>query len=510
MSFWRLFEAKSPYDRGPHGILTRYFQNFRYFTFIVTVLWFLLVMWFKAIDSSFSTGKFVIIITTGAVYVLAIEAIIYFTCTKRPERFDPLIKIFMITDIVIITAGVVLSGGAASPFVLMYMFPIANLRIVFGNRGSFVVTAVCMASYLAALLTAGDVRPLTLINFTAIIIPCFFFLTYYLGLILESERNSRMEKAELGDAYNKSMLLYSLSKELNQTSDFRVIGERVFEAIAPVVEVKGMKVLFDEDQKGICREIYSYETEEIDWDVKFNYESGEELGAEVLKSVHCNCGFFVLPFGEKARAGMIVLRGSKESLQPEQYEVYLKTVAEIAAASLQNTATLKKLAQQSVLDGLTELPNKRYFSRRLEETATKCRRYKIKYVAGMMDIDHFKSINDKYGHVFGDYILRSCAQIVRNTLRNVDLVARYGGEEFGIIMPHTDLDGALKLMERVRKLVEETVFTDEGETCRITVSIGIAAGQPQMSAVEVVRLADQALYTAKKNGRNRVVCAKQA
>jgi diguanylate cyclase (GGDEF)-like protein len=181
-------------------------------------------------------------------------------------------------------------------------------------------------------------------------------------------------------------------------------------------------------------------------------------------------------------------------------------VAEIAAASFQNAATLNRLAQQSVSDGLTDLPNKRYFSRRLEETVNKCKRYKMKYVVGMLDIDHFKSINDRYGHVFGDYILRSCAQIIQQTLRNADLIARYGGEEFGIIMPYTDLDGALKLMERVRRLVEGKVFEGEGESCRITVSIGIAAGQPQLGATEIVKLADRALYVAKKNGRNQVVC----
>jgi len=124
----------------------------------------------------------------------------------------------------------------------------------------------------------------------------------------------------------------------------------------------------------------------------------------------------------------------------------------------------------------------------------------------MLDVDHFKSINDKYGHVFGDFILRSCAQIIQQTLRSSDLIARYGGEEFGIIMPYTDLDGAVKLMERVRKQVEGNIFNGEGESCRITVSIGIAAGQPNLGATEIVKLADRALYLAKENGRNQVVC----
>lgn len=506
MPFWRQLKANYPYERGPHGILIRYLQNFRYFTFIVTVLWLFMVMYFKPADSIFSVDKFAILITVGAVYLVTAEIILYLTYSRGWKSTDILIKLFGVADITIITSAVILSGGVFSPFVLLYLFPVANFRIMYGNKGSFLVTAVCLVFYLAALMTSTSVRPLAIINFLAIIVPCFFVFNYYFGLILESERNSRMEKVKLGDAYNKSMLLYNLSKDLNQTSEFRVICDKVFEAIDPVVTVKGMKVLFDEDQTGICKEIYSYESEQIDWNVNVNYGSGEDLGPEVLKSVHRNSGFFILPFGEKAKSGMIVLRGSKEDLQPEQYEVYLKTVAEIAAASFQNTATLKRLAQQSVSDGLTELPNKRYFSRRLEETVHKCKRYNMKFVVGMLDIDHFKSINDRFGHVFGDFILRSCAQIIRQTLRSADLIARYGGEEFGIIMPHTDLAGAQKLMERVRKLVEEKVFEGEGESCRITVSIGIAAGRPQLGAVETVKKADRALYKAKKNGRNQVVC----
>lgn len=506
MSFWSLFQAKYPYDRGPHGILIRYLQNFRYFTFFVTVLWLFMVMYFNSAFSNFSIGQFGTLFIIGAVYLIAAEIAQYLTYSRCPESADVLIKLFGIADITIITSGVILSGGVFSPFVLMYLFPVANFRILYGNKGSFLVTAVCLVFYFAALMTSTYIRPLAIINFLAVVVPCFFAFNYYFGLILESERNSRMEKVKIGAAYNKSMLLYNLSKELNETSDFKVICDKVFEAIDPIVAIKGMKVLFDEDQAGSCKEIYSYETEPINWCIDVDYDSGEELGLEVLKTVHCESGFYVLPFGEKAKSGMLVLRGSNEEVQPEQYEVYLKTVAEIAAASFQNTVTLKRLAQQSVSDGLTNLPNKRYFSLQLEETVNRCKRYKMNFVIGMLDIDHFKSINDKYGHVFGDFILKSCAQTIQQTLRSSDLVARYGGEEFGIILPHTDLAGALRLMERVRKRVEEKVFVDEGESCRITVSIGIAAGQSHLGATETVKLADRALYVAKKSGRNQVIC----
>lgn len=319
---------------------------------------------------------------------------------------------------------------------------------------------------------------------------------------------TRMEKVKSDNAYQKSMLLYKLSKELNQTSDYSVICDRIFAAIDHIIAIVGMKVLFDENQEGSCKEIYLYELEEIDWSMDINCETDEDSNPEFLQGIHSNAGFFVLSFGEKPKSGMLVLRASNQALQPEKYEAYLKTIAELAATSLQNAATLRRLALQSVSDSLTDLPNKRYFAYRLEETVRTCKRYRMNFVVGMLDIDHFKSINDRYGHVFGDFILKSCAQIIQQTLRGSDLIARYGGEEFGIIMPYTDLDGALKIMERVRNLVEAKVFEGEGETCQITISIGITAGQPHLGATDIVKLADRALYVAKKNGRNQVVCDK--
>ena len=126
----------------------------------------------------------------------------------------------------------------------------------------------------------------------------------------------------------------------------------------------------------------------------------------------------------------------------------------------------------------------------------------------MIDIDHFKKVNDVYGHPVGDIVLRELAAILKEVARETDLPARYGGEEFIIFMPKTRLPEVLQAGERLRKAVERKAFAAPSPLLRCTVSIGIADFRPgfEGSEQEVIRRADQALYEAKRGGRNRVVC----
>ena len=124
----------------------------------------------------------------------------------------------------------------------------------------------------------------------------------------------------------------------------------------------------------------------------------------------------------------------------------------------------------------------------------------------MIDLDHFKEVNDNYGHDFGDYVLKSFACILRESLRETDISARYGGEEFVILLPHTDLEGANLLAEKMRKKVEKNLFESDGHSMNITISIGVATYQTHkpLTASEMVTFADRALYRAKARGRNQV------
>ena len=156
---------------------------------------------------------------------------------------------------------------------------------------------------------------------------------------------------------------------------------------------------------------------------------------------------------------------------------------------------------------MTGCMNRRAFTERLERELDRVRRYDVSLSVMMIDIDRFKDINDSLGHIVGDGVLRLLGDLLREEVRSVDLAARYGGEEFVIVLPDTDLEGAVVFAERLRKRVEETNFADSGDPLRITASIGVAAASIEGEITEPESLigeADEALYRAKNEGRNRV------
>jgi diguanylate cyclase (GGDEF)-like protein len=122
----------------------------------------------------------------------------------------------------------------------------------------------------------------------------------------------------------------------------------------------------------------------------------------------------------------------------------------------------------------------------------------------MFDIDFFKRINDHYGHLAGDYVLRELAETVQNRIRRDEVFARYGGEEFVIVLPETTMEGATSLAETLREKVATHSFVFQGESIPVTISIGCALVQPNDAATELIQRADEKLYEAKRSGRNRV------
>ncbi len=157
------------------------------------------------------------------------------------------------------------------------------------------------------------------------------------------------------------------------------------------------------------------------------------------------------------------------------------------------------------LDGLTQVYNKRYFSDALEHEFARSRRYRHPFSLVLFDIDHFKKVNDSYGHLAGDEVLRHVVGSIKIKVRANDLVARTGGEEFAVILPETDVQGALALAEKLRRAVENERIVHEGTAIAVTISLGVACFDEELKSAEaLVRRADQKLYEAKHGGRNRV------
>lgn len=164
----------------------------------------------------------------------------------------------------------------------------------------------------------------------------------------------------------------------------------------------------------------------------------------------------------------------------------------------------EEIYNMTIVDGLTQVHNKRYLFEALEREVMRARRHDRELSVLMFDIDHFKRINDQYGHLAGDYVLRELARVVQDRIRRDEVFARYGGEEFVILLPETPLDGAAALAESLRSKVELHKYVFQGERIPVTVSIGCALLTEDASARDLIQRADEKLYDAKRGGRNRV------
>lgn len=159
----------------------------------------------------------------------------------------------------------------------------------------------------------------------------------------------------------------------------------------------------------------------------------------------------------------------------------------------------------TTVDGLTQISNKRYFIEALEREISRAHRYGRALSLAMMDLDDFKSVNDTYGHLAGDFVLRHMATLIKAKIRRDDVFARYGGEEFALILPEIDMVGAVTTGEKVRKLVEKQPFVYEDRTIPVTISVGVASlCDKDMDMQALLKAADGRLYLAKQMGRNRV------
>ncbi|MEM6954507.1 MAG: GGDEF domain-containing protein [Myxococcota bacterium] len=169
----------------------------------------------------------------------------------------------------------------------------------------------------------------------------------------------------------------------------------------------------------------------------------------------------------------------------------------------------QKMLEAALHDGLTGAYNKKFFLERLESEMAFAQRHSSPLALVMFDLDHFKTLNDTYGHLAGDYVLKTLAGGIQESVRREDVFARYGGEEFVVLSRGIDLEAGHRFAERLRHWVEIYPFTYEGKRLPVTTSLGVASFPETKadSGVDLIRLADRALYKAKDGGRNRVVVA---
>ena len=205
--------------------------------------------------------------------------------------------------------------------------------------------------------------------------------------------------------------------------------------------------------------------------------------------------------------GVLLLIPDRENHPLFVKQEFLASLAENISMALQNTI----LYSLGIMDRLTKLYNREYVTARSREEKERFARDSKRFAVLMIDLDHFKMVNDTYGHLTGDTVLAEFAVLLRNTLRRSDVAARYGGEEFLALLPGTEESGARELAQRIRLNCEKTEFTTpEGKRLKVTVSIGAAIFEDTDESLEgLIHRADTALYQAKNQGRNTCCLAPQ-
>ncbi len=215
----------------------------------------------------------------------------------------------------------------------------------------------------------------------------------------------------------------------------------------------------------------------------------------------------LISFGQTL--GVLTLHSTQPNAFRESELQSLESVADICANSIQNAHYVERVKQLAYLDGLTGIFNRRFFELRILEEIERARRYGTGMAVVMADIDEFKKLNDEFGHLLGDEVLRQVSSLFHQQLRKVDVVCRYGGEEFAILLTQISTQQATAITEKLRRLVEKFQFPGVPRT--ITISAGVASFPTHgKTRDEMIRAADSGLYAAKQAGRNRVCLASSA
>ena len=221
----------------------------------------------------------------------------------------------------------------------------------------------------------------------------------------------------------------------------------------------------------------------------------------------------IFPLVGKKTLGCIVAHSNTHKLSDEEID-YLEQLSKQSSITVQRANTYAEVLQHATLDALTGLNNRRQFEVRLGQEIATSQRQDKPLCAIMLDIDFFKKVNDTYGHIAGDCVLKTIAGVIKSQLREYDIASRYGGEEFSILLPFTKIEEAFMVAQRLRSAVEKTtvnVPNDQGVPgvdIKITISMGVYQYKEGDSSETLYKNADKALYQAKTHGRNKVVIYK--
>ncbi|NJD56841.1 MAG: diguanylate cyclase [Nitrospirae bacterium] len=313
--------------------------------------------------------------------------------------------------------------------------------------------------------------------------------------------------SEIMRQHSERSLLYMMMERLSKTIDMHELEHIIVEIMIDTFSPDEIDLLIHRDGKD--HKVISWPSEDNRIDRK-KIAPGSELsalrdewaaGRVTEHRVSDDRRTLLIPVAKgNRRFALIVARKTEGTFDPERLNL-IRAMESHVAVALEN-AFLYTIA---ITDELTQLFTQRHFRSVIDREYTEFERFGKKISLLMIDLDDFKKINDTYGHVIGDTLLKDVAGWIGKSVRDQDLVFRYGGEEFAVILPSTDVKGGKHVAERIRKNIHEARFDDEGVSIQITASIGVASCPENATAIkDLILSADKALYAAKHAGKNRV------
>lgn len=312
------------------------------------------------------------------------------------------------------------------------------------------------------------------------------------------------------------------SAAVNSTLELKALGEQVMAILRDYQVAHGMAIIVHDNQEDTLKAVYASGIHHPEWlvnkvQVIDAVEKGRSESIELPLDVEVDAVLAkvqprfvdILPIEfEGIRIGALVLA----RLQPleKKQQIILSLLQKGLGLAIRNALTHQEIQRIAVLDGLTGIYNRRFGMQRLHEEFGRAQRSETPLALIMLDIDHFKSINDTYGHQVGDRAIKLVVKLAKTVLREGDILVRYGGEEFMIVLPGAAVADALEVAERLRHKVSDTLLQHGDQQIHLTVSLGVS-GYPELDVsdeAQLIALADQALYKAKETGRNRVMDAR--
>lgn len=284
-------------------------------------------------------------------------------------------------------------------------------------------------------------------------------------LLIKQENEILTEKKKIESEVTKIFALYEISKDISKALKEQEALNIFKEEISQYLKFEDCKLL---DKDADCSQLKDYFIQDL--------------------------------LAEKKIMARLAIKGI-----PQEDKEKFSILSQQFALGLRRIILYERIEELAITDSLTRISTRRYSLERLNEEFNRAVNHKLNISFLMIDVDNFKSYNDKYGHLVGDAILKNIASIIKLSIREIDLAGRFGGEEFMCILPEASKEGANFAAERIRKAVEEKEVKAYDETLKVTVSIGVATFPDDASSpAELIDKSDWALYRAKKMGKNRV------